>query len=206
MGKGLSGEIYRGALDNASGASFLLELSSFLASLPQPSRDIIIVSLNAEEFGLLGSKNFAKENKDLLKNATVINFDMIGSDKDIPLTFMAGEDTCFHSNLLDRLCEICNEKNITNIIENKDSSDHASFIKEGFDAITINDGDVTRIHTPEDKIEYISPTAIDRSFSVVWSEIFDSAYSFSGLFLLDSKVLILLILSALVCLILKLRS
>ena len=206
MGKGLSGEIYRGALDNASGASFLLELSSFLASLPQPSRDIIIVSLNAEEFGLLGSKNFAKENKDLLKNATVINFDMIGSDKDIPLTFMAGEDTCFHSDLLDRLCEICNEKNITNIIENKDSSDHASFIKEGFDAITINDGDVTRIHTPEDKIEHISPTAIDRSFSVVWSEIFDSAYSSSGLFLLDSKVLILLILSALLCLILKLKS
>ncbi|MGU8476421.1 M28 family metallopeptidase [Clostridium perfringens] len=206
MGKGLSGEIYRGALDNASGASFLLELSSFLASLPQPSRDIIIVSLNAEEFGLLGSKNFAKENKELLKDATVINFDMIGSDKDIPLTFMAGEDTCFHSDLLDRLCEICNEKNITNIIENKDSSDHASFIKEGFDAITINDGDVTRIHTPEDKIEYISPTAIDRSFSVVWSEIFDSAYSSSGLFLLDSKVLILLILSALICLILKLRS
>ncbi|MDU5412910.1 MAG: DNA adenine methylase, partial [Clostridium perfringens] len=92
------------------------------------------------------------------------------------------------------------------IIENKDSSDHASFIKEGFDAITINDGDVTRIHTPEDKIEYISPTAIDRSFSVVWSEIFDSAYSSSGLFLLDSKVLILLILSALICLILKLKS
>ena len=119
---------------------------------------------------------------------------------------MAGEDTCFHSDLLDRLCEICNEKNITNIIENKDSSDHASFIKEGFDAITINDGDVTRIHTPEDKIEYISPTAIDRSFSVVWSEIFDSAYSSSGLFLLDSKVLILLILSALLCLVLKLRS
>ncbi|MDY2583526.1 MAG: peptidase M28, partial [Clostridium perfringens] len=49
-------------------------------------------------------------------------------------------------------------------------------------------------------------TAIDRSFSVVWSEIFDSAYSSSGLFLLDSKVLILLILSALICLILKLKS
>lgn len=205
MGKGISGEIYRGALDNASGSSFLLELSSFLASLPQPSRDIIIVSLNAEEFGLLGSKNFVNENKDLLKDSTVINFDMIGSDKNVPLTFMSGEDECLHSSLLDRLCEICNHKKITNIVENKDSSDHASFIKGGFDSVTINDGDITRIHTPEDTIEYISPTAIDRSLSVVWSEIFESAYSSAGLFLLDSKVLILLILSALICLILKLK-
>ncbi|MDZ5253119.1 M28 family metallopeptidase [Clostridium sp. LIBA-8841] len=205
MGKGISGEIYRGALDNASGASFLLELSSFLASLPQPSRDIIVVSLNAEEFGLLGSKNFAEENKSLLKGATVINFDMIGSDKNVPLTFMNGEGNCAHSYLLDRLCEICNQKKITTIIENKDSSDHASFIKEGLDSITINDGDITRIHTPEDTIEYISPTAIDRSFSVVWSEIFSTSYSSSGLFLLDLRILVLLILSVLLCIILKLK-
>ena len=205
MGKGLSGEIYRGALDNASGTSFLLELSSFLSSLPKPSRDIIIVSLNAEEFGLLGSKSFARENKDLLKNSKIINLDMIGSDHNIPITLMAGEDTCFHSDLLKRLCEICNEKKITKIIENKDSSDHASFIKEGFDAVTINDGDVERIHTPNDKIEYISPTAIDRSFSIVWSEIFESAYSSSGLFLLDSKILLLLILLAIISLRLKLK-
>lgn len=206
MGKGISGEIYRGALDNASGASFLLELSSFLASLPPPSRDIIIVSLNAEEFGLLGSKNFVSTNKDKLTGSTIINFDMIGSDKNVPLTFMGGEDPCVHSELLERLCEICNHKKITNIVEKKDSSDHASFVKEGFDSITINDGDITRIHTPEDTIDYISPTAIDRSFSVVWPEIFQSAYASSGLFLLDFKILILLITSTFICIILKLKS
>lgn len=205
MGKGISGEIYRGALDNASGSAFLLELSSFLASLPPPSRDILIVSLNAEEFGLLGSKDFASKYKDDLKNGTVINFDMIGSDKNVPLTFMSGENQCIHSKLLDRLCEICDKKKITNIIEKKDSSDHASFIKEGFDSITINDGDISRIHTPEDTVDFISKTAIDRSFSVVWSEIFQSSYLSSGLFLLDTKVLILLIILLSITLVLKIK-
>ena len=69
----------------------------------------------------------------------------------------------------------------------------------------MNDGDITRIHTPDDTIEYISPTAIDRSFSVVWSEIFSSSYSSAGLFLLDSKILILLVLSTLICILLKLK-
>lgn len=141
----------------------------------------------------------------MLKNAKVINFDMIGSDKNIPLTFMTGEDSCFHSYLLDNLCEICNKKKIPNIIENKDSSDHASFIDEGFDAITINDGDLSKIHTPEDKVEYISNSAISRSFSVVWNEIFNLAYESSGLFLLDNKILILLILCAMSCIVLKLK-
>lgn len=205
MGKGISGEIYRGALDNASGVSFLLELSSFLASLPPPSRDIIIVSLNAEEFGLLGSKNFIAEYKNLLKGGTAINFDMIGSDKNVPLTFMSGEGDCTHNNLLGRLCEICNNKKITNLVEKKDASDHASFVKEGFDSITINDGDISRIHTPEDTLEHISPTAIDRSFSVVWSEIFQSSYFSSGLFLLDTKILILLLILFSITLILKIK-
>jgi aminopeptidase YwaD len=80
---------YGGALDNASGTSFLLELERSLSTYGKPKRDIIFVALNAEEFGLLGSKDFAEKNLDKLKGAEVINFDMIGSDG-YPLTLMVG--------------------------------------------------------------------------------------------------------------------
>ncbi|MGL5245218.1 MAG: M28 family metallopeptidase, partial [Sarcina sp.] len=164
VGSDLSGNIYRGALDNASGTAFLMELTSFLTSLPMPERDIVIVALNAEEFGLLGAEEFAKANKNNLKNSKVINFDMIGSDKDIPITLMTGKDTTEEtSELLNRLVSRCNNKNISHLIEKKDSSDHASFLKEGIDSLTVNDGDISRIHTPEDKVEFISTTAIDRA-------------------------------------------
>lgn len=192
LGKDLDGNIYRGALDNASGTSFLLELSSHLSSLPVPDRDIIIVALNAEEFGLLGAENFAKENVDRLKNSKVINFDMIGSDHNVPLTLMTGQDPEDKKLLLENLNRCCNDKKITHLIEARDSSDHAGFLNEGIDSVTINDGDISKIHTIEDKVEYISQSAIDRALDVVWPEIFDSAYKSSGLFLLDNRITILI--------------
>ena len=62
LGKDGLGTSYSGALDNASGTSFILELSRSLSTYGKPERDIIFVALNAEEFGLLGSKAFAEEN------------------------------------------------------------------------------------------------------------------------------------------------
>lgn len=191
LGKDLDGNIYRGALDNASGVAFLMELASHLSSLPMPDRDIVIVALNAEEFGLLGAENFAKENITSLKNSKVINFDMIGSDHNIPLTLMTGQDPGDKKDLLSDLTRYCYDKKITHIVESKDSSDHAGFLNEGIDSVTINDGDISKIHTIDDKVEYISQTAIDRALDLVWTEIYDSAYKSSGLFLLDNKILIL---------------
>ncbi|MPQ43564.1 M28 family metallopeptidase [Clostridium tarantellae] len=204
VGSDLSGNIYRGALDNASGAAFLMELASVLSTLPMPERDIIIVALNAEEFGLLGAEEFAKENSSKFKNSKVINFDMIGSDENIPLTLMTGknitEDT---SELLKNLSNRCKEEKITHLIEKKDSSDHAGFIKQGIDSVTINDGDTSKIHTPEDKVEFISTTAIDRALSVVFPEIINYAYSSSPFFLLSTPITILLFIMLILAIVFK---
>ncbi len=192
LGTDLVGNIYKGALDNASGASFLIELSSLLSSLPTPNRDIIFVALNAEEFGLLGSNNFASENSEVLKGGKVINFDMIGSDDNIPLTLMTGENEDTRGDLLDNLKEYCEENKITYLIEDKDSSDHASFLNNGIDSVTINDSDVSRIHTKHDTLEFISESAINRAFLVTISQIYDYAYSSSTFFLLNTINLIIL--------------
>jgi Zn-dependent M28 family amino/carboxypeptidase len=54
-------QIFNGALDNASGTAGLLELAqAFTKISPAPKRSILILSVTAEERGLLGSKYYAE--------------------------------------------------------------------------------------------------------------------------------------------------
>ncbi len=142
----------------------------------KPKRDIIFVALNAEEFGLLGSKNFAETNKDKLEGAEVINFDMIGSEN-YPITFMLGEkakDT--DSKLLKSVEKLSKKYDTPYEIEYKDSSDHASFTNVGLDALSFCHSDMTKIHTPNDKVEFINTDAIDSVYTIVEAKIKDSSY------------------------------
>ncbi|MBB6714230.1 M28 family metallopeptidase [Clostridium gasigenes] len=170
------GNTYNGALDNASGTSFMLELQRSLSTYAKPKRDIIFVALNAEEFGLLGSKKFAETNKDKLEGAEVINFDMIGSEN-YPITFMLGEkakDT--DSKLLKSVEKLSKKYDTPYEIEYKDSSDHASFTNAGLDALSFCHSDMTKIHTPNDKVEFINTDAIDSVYTIVEAKIKDSSY------------------------------
>ena len=54
-------KIYHGALDNASGVAGLVELADALAhAQPPPRRSILLLSVTAEEKGLLGSQYYAE--------------------------------------------------------------------------------------------------------------------------------------------------
>lgn len=171
------GNTYNGALDNASGTSFMLELQRSLSSYAKPKRDIIFVALNAEEFGLLGSKNFAESNKEKLKGAEVINFDMIGSDNH-PITFMLGENAKDkESKLLDSVEKLSKKNNTPFEVEYRDASDHASFSNIGLDSLSFCHSDMTKIHTPNDKVDAISTDAIDSVYTIVNEKIKDSAYN-----------------------------
>ena len=64
LGTDLNGTIYSGALDNASGLSFMLEMSKYLTSLGKPDRSILFLGFNAEEFGCLGSNAFIAKYKE----------------------------------------------------------------------------------------------------------------------------------------------
>lgn len=176
LGKDGLENTYNGALDNASGTAFLLELQRSLSTYAKPTRDIIFVALNAEEFGLLGSKNFADTNKDKLNEAEVINFDMIGSDN-YPITFMLGESAKDKDSKLLKSVEKLSKKYDTPYeIEYKDSSDHASFTNIGVDALSFCHSDMSKIHTPNDKVEFISTDAIDSVYTIVEAKIKNSSY------------------------------
>ena len=181
------GNTYSGALDNASGSAFILELCRSLSTYGKPSRDIIFVALNAEEFGLLGSEHFVKRYLDTIKDAESINFDMIGSP-DIPITFVQGTNyKAIDSKLLSSLKNISTDLNIDYEIKYQDSSDHASFNKFNIDSVTFCHDDVSKIHTPNDTLDFIDIAAISSAHNIIDTKIKNSCYSSFTKFLYSTK-------------------
>ncbi len=73
-----NGAIYNGADDNASGTAALLALAAELAVSP-PSHDVLLVALDAEEWGLLGAEAFVREPPVPLERIVLnVNMDMLG--------------------------------------------------------------------------------------------------------------------------------
>jgi len=78
LGAPLNGDnVYRGAIDNASGTAGLLELAhAFTRTLPRPRRSILFLFVTAEEQGLLGSAWYAEHPLyPLAKTLAVLNLD-----------------------------------------------------------------------------------------------------------------------------------
>lgn len=189
------GNHYNGALDNASGTAFMLELSKSLSNFVKPKRDIIFLALTGEEFGLLGSKIFAEEYLDTIKGGKVINFDMIGS-ANTPISLMTGsvfkdrEDDST-SELLDSFKDICSNKGVNYTVKFEDSSDHASFANLGVDSVTLCHSDLSKIHTPQDTVDHIDTAAIANVYSVIQEEIYDYSYNRFILLLYSPKLSLL---------------
>lgn len=182
IGTDLNGTIYNGALDNASGLSFMLEMSKYLTSLGKPSRSILFLGFNAEEFGCLGSNAFITEYKDDIKNSKVFNFDMIGGDNAAPLCIMGGKKDTDKTPLIKSVSGTCKTEKIFFNYLFEDASDHEGFRKQNIDAITFCDNDVSRIHTPKDTFEHISLDSIERCYSVASKEIVK--YTFKNSFMI----------------------
>ena len=203
LGTDLSGKVYSGSLDNASGTSFLLGLVKYINSLGKPDRNIVIVSFNAEEFGCLGSKAFVQKYYNELKGCKVINFDMIGSDKKIPLTIMGSKWDTKKSSLVQEIANLCRKNNVEFKYTFENSSDHDYFRAYAIDAVTLSDEDMSKIHTPEDKNRYISTASISRCFSIVSDEILNYAFS-NNFYVLYCRISFILSLLG-ILIILKLR-
>ncbi len=137
--------IYNGALDNATGAAGLLELArAFKSMKTKPERTIIILSVTAEEQGLLGSKYYA-ENPVYPVDKTVANINMDGLNRFTKTNdiVVVGEG---QSDLEDYLKEAV-EKNGGYVSYDTHPeagyyyrSDHFNFAKVGIPALYTNTG------------------------------------------------------------------
>lgn len=201
LGTDSKGTIYSGALDNASGVSFMLELCKYIVSLGIPNRDIIFVGFNAEEFGCLGSKHFVDKYLYKLKGALVYNFDMIGSSG-VPLGIMGGRNDSNNTDFMRSVTSTAANERIKYNSLFEDASDHESFREKRIDAITFCDSDMSKIHTPNDKSQYISNEAIDRCFKVVSKEIIRNAFSDNPVILYNNSLLSFSLLGLLISIIL----
>jgi hypothetical protein len=191
VGTDRGNNIYNGALDNASGVAFVLEMNKYLKSLGTPERDIIFIGFNAEEFGLLGSKAFVDKYGEKLQGSKVFNFDMIGSNNTVPLCIMGSKTDSYKTPFIQSVSSTCTDEKIYFNYIFEDASDHEYFRQLGIDAITFCDNDMSRIHTPQDKAEYISMKNINRAFSVASKEVIKYGYGNNPLFIYYNQMLIL---------------
>lgn len=146
------GVIYPGSLDNASGTGFLLECARAFKSLKQPERTIIFAAFDGEEVGLLGSKYFIENPPIDIKEAECINFDMVGSGSELPVSIIYSSK---RSEFANEILSIARSQNIPAKTSVNDSSDHAYFCSNGINAVTLIQYDVAKIHTPDDTMENV---------------------------------------------------
>ena len=140
-----------GANDNGSGIATLLTIAREIADREYPFT-VRFIAFGAEELGLHGSQHYVDQLSDEEIDSTVamLNFDALGSG---PQTAMLGT-----LSLLKMVDEYADEQGIdTKMVFTFDwgSSDHAAFHDAGIDHIFFLGEDFSRIHTPDDTLEFV---------------------------------------------------
>lgn len=188
VGTDFGGTIYNGALDNASGVSFVYQMAKYIKAMGQPKGDIYIVFFNGEEGGFLGSYDFCSNHFPYIENGKVLNFDMIGSSS-VPLCIMTSEKDSPEEDFAKEISKICRDYKLDFNYLYQDSSDHTPFREAGIDAITFCDDDSTRIHTPADKINMVEKEGGERCFKVVSKEILNYEYNNSIIYYINYMII-----------------
>lgn len=90
MDERLTGDrIFNGAADNAAGVAMLLEIARAFSTGPAPRRNVLFLSVTAEEKGLLGARHYARQPLyPLERTLAVINMDganQFGPTRDIEI-------------------------------------------------------------------------------------------------------------------------
>jgi Zn-dependent M28 family amino/carboxypeptidase len=138
-------QIYNGAADNASGSAGLLEIARAYAKLsPAPKRSILVLSVTAEEQGLLGTQYYAENPLYPLKNTLAdINMDVLntwGKTKDMTIIGLG------NSTLDDTTAEVLKARGRTVTPDSEPEkgffyrSDHFEFAKQGVPALDPDPG------------------------------------------------------------------
>ena len=148
-----------GANDNGSGIATLLTIARNVLDKSYPF-DLRFVAFGSEEIGLFGSRHYVGSLSDteIGKTAAMFNFDVVGSG---PVVGVEGDEA-----LVSAAIEGGAQIGIT--AERRFpgpgfSSDHAPFLRAVIPVAFFVTDDISRIHTPEDKIEFIQPELMGQS-------------------------------------------
>ncbi len=172
--------IWNGADDNGSGSSMVVTLANvFALSGLKTKRSILFITFDAEEHGLVGSKNYAKSPLfDIKKHVAMINLDMIGRNPDRPVDHW-GTST-FEGDTVKDLVKKASEKAGLNISIHKDlgqywmRSDQGSFYAKDIPAMFFFTGehaDYHKITDHADKIAYDRMAQIGKTVIAILGEL-----------------------------------
>jgi len=168
-------KIYHGAADNALGTAEMLAVAEAFSKSPtKPKRSLIFLAVTGEEYGLYGSKYWAKKPTwDIKKVAGNLNLDGVGTEVYGPVKTIVGYGA-EHSTLGAMMADVSAAMGITvapdpvpdeNIFYR---SDHYSFVERGVPALMLMgapEGDIqntmkrmkewekTAYHLPADVIQ-----------------------------------------------------
>ena len=148
-----------GANDNGSGIATLLTIAREIADREYPFT-VRFIAFGAEELGLHGSKHYVGQlsEEEIDSTVAMLNFDALGSG---PETAMLGT-----LSLLRLVDEYADEQGIdTKMVFTFDwgSSDHAAFHDAGVSHIFFMGEDFSRIHTPDDRLEFVETELLGTS-------------------------------------------
>lgn len=179
------GVYFPGALDNASGASCLLEIARALKGQNvKPSINIVFAAFNGEEVWLHGSSKYVSSPLYPLENSKNINLDGVGAKPDVSVgiavsSYSEGDKKT--TELIDEITNIAKDLKYDFIVGNDDSCDHSSFAQSGVPAVTLIDWDADAVyhvpyHVPEDNIDNIGAGNLTKNMDVIMNVIGKEAY------------------------------
>lgn len=139
-----NGKIYYGAADNALGTSEMLAVAEAFSKMEtKPKRSLIFIAVTGEEYGLYGSKHWAKNPTwDITKVAANLNLDGVGTEVYGPVKNIVGYGA-EHSTLGALLEEVSNTLGIKVVPDPVPDekiftrSDHYSFVERGVPALML---------------------------------------------------------------------
>ncbi len=139
-----NGKIYHGAADNALGTAEMLAVAeAFSKTENKPKRSLIFLAVTGEEYGLYGSKYWAKKPTwDIKKVAANLNLDGVGTEVYGPVKTMVGYGA-EHSSLGAMLEEVSGTMGIKVVPDPVPDekvflrSDHYSFVERGVPSLML---------------------------------------------------------------------
>jgi hypothetical protein len=173
----LTGEIYLGADDNASGTAVMMELARAIAHPGfQPKRTVLFAAWNAEEAGLFGSCHYVQNAPVLPLDRTVamLSVDMVGAGDGSGIDLYGG-NLAEHDWLVRTLqgsASLFALPWAVTPLDPLDASDHVCFAQAGIPALLVTtSGDPalyhTAYHTPGDSIATISLGDLEAAASLL---------------------------------------
>jgi hypothetical protein len=142
-----NGKIYNGAADNALGTSEMLAVAEAFSKMePKPKRSLVFLAVTGEEYGLYGSKYWAKKPTwDIKKVAANLNLDGIGSEVYGPLKVIVGYGAEYSTlgGLMENVAKAYDVSVMPDPFPDEKvfyRSDHYSFVERGVPALMLMGG------------------------------------------------------------------